>query len=284
VRTLSRRSVVGGMAGTAALAVASPAATAGISPEPATDQQPQAGADRGTAPGAAGAIQPVRLTTEHAENPLGIGTAAPRFGWQLVANGHDRAQSAYQIVVASSPDRLTTKPTEPDIWDTGRVSSPDQTALVYAGPALRSRTRYHWAVRAWDERGRPGPYSAPAWFETALLDEDEWTADWIGSGIVVPPPVRVLAPQQFEPTSLAGHVLGQSFASKGPLVAVAVLLAIPPDQTGSCRMTLRQHGPDGSVLTLDIQVPVNAVAELVLPDRDQRLLGSGRYHIVTPIS
>ncbi len=48
-----------------------------------------------------------------------------------------------------------------DVWDSGRV---DLTVpwLDHAGPPLASRTRYHWAVRAWDEQGQPTAWSAPS--------------------------------------------------------------------------------------------------------------------------
>jgi hypothetical protein len=34
---------------------------------------------------------------------------------------------------------------------------------------------------------------------------------------------------------------------------------------------------------LDLRVPVNTVAEVRLPNGEQKELGSGRYHLVTPL-
>jgi alpha-L-rhamnosidase len=235
VAEVSRREVLGGVAGTAALTAfpagsrGGPAGTAASAADPAAD------------------MRPVGLTTNHVANPLGIGLVAPRFGWRLVASGRDRAQTAYRIMVATAPALLTNA--RPDVWDSGRVDSSEQSARVYAGSPLRSRTRYFWAVQAWDESGRPGPPSEVAWFETALDPDSDWTADWIGSGIDVPEPVRVLAPQLLEPTQLErGHLLGQSFDSTSRLVAVTVLLDLEQSATADVVMTLHRDGPDGEVV------------------------------------
>lgn len=192
-------------------------------------------------------MRPVGLTAEHVVNPLGIETTAPRLGWRLEAGGANRAQSGYQIMVASTPDLLARG--MPDEWNSGKVASGQQSAIPYGGPPLRSRTRYHWAVRVWDESGRRAPLSEVAWFETALLSEREWAAEWIGSGIVVPKPVRTLGPQRFRETALTpGQRFGQDFLSTSRLVAVAVLLTVAGTEPAGCVMTLRQDGPGGAVL------------------------------------
>ena len=238
---VGRRTVLGGVAGAVALS----AVSAGVRE---ADAMSAGDAETGTkGQGAAGRLRPVRLTTEHVVEPLGIDVTRPRFSWRLEAPGSDRAQSAYQIMVASSPDLLAQG--RPDVWDSGRVESSEQSAQLYAGPPLAARTRYFWAVRGWDEAGRPGHSSEVAWFETALLSERAWTAEWIGSGIVVLPAVRVLPPQRFEPTALKpGHTLGQSFVSAGPLTAVTVLLDVAEGAPAGFVMTLRRGGPTGAVL------------------------------------
>ncbi|MFF7162265.1 family 78 glycoside hydrolase catalytic domain [Streptomyces sp. NPDC008086] len=118
------------------------------------------------------------LTVEHRTNPLGVDATHPRFGWRTASPVRGRRQSAYRILVATAPDRLT--PGRADVWNSGRVTSPDSVAVRYAGPALRASTRYHWTVTVWDETGRTVPAAPTAHFETGLLGTDG-TAGWDGA-------------------------------------------------------------------------------------------------------
>jgi alpha-L-rhamnosidase len=127
-----------------------------------------------------------QLTTEYAHNPLGIDVARPRLSWQLSSPDREQNQTAYQILVASSPAVLAQS--QGDVWDSGKVSSGQSVNVQYGGPDLASRTRYYWEVRVWDSQGVPSAWSPPAWWETALLNPGEWTADWIG------PPATDLTP------------------------------------------------------------------------------------------
>jgi alpha-L-rhamnosidase len=120
----------------------------------------------------------VDLRCEHAENPLGIDVAAPRFSWRVATDRNHAAQSAYQVLVASSGAALARD--EGDLWDSGRRESPRSADVAYAGAALESRRRYYWKVRVWDEEGEALDYSKTAWFEMALLNDDDWEAHWIG--------------------------------------------------------------------------------------------------------
>jgi alpha-L-rhamnosidase len=118
------------------------------------------------------------LTVEHRPDPLGVDVARPRFGWRTDSTVRGRRQTAYRILVATSADRLT--PARADVWDSGRVTSPDSVAVRYAGPALRPSTRYHWTVTVWDEHARAVPAAPTAHFETGLLSADG-TAGWDGA-------------------------------------------------------------------------------------------------------
>ncbi|WP_406142214.1 alpha-L-rhamnosidase [Streptomyces sp. NBC_01089] len=135
--------------------------------------------------GAAAAVRVTAPTVEYAGRPLGIDAAQPRLSWPLASGGHDLTQTAYQIRVATDPGRLS----EPDVWDSARVASPDSLLVPYAGPPLRSRTRYHWSVRVWDDRGEVSGWSEPSWWETGLTETSDWSAQWIGApaGLVASP-------------------------------------------------------------------------------------------------
>ncbi|MFE7843079.1 family 78 glycoside hydrolase catalytic domain [Streptomyces sp. NPDC057474] len=126
---------------------------------------------------------PVRgLTVEHRTDPLGVDADRPRFGWRTRSAGRGWRQGEYQILVASSPGRLTAA--RADVWNSGRVRSSDSVAVRYAGKSLRASTRYHWTVSVWDADGRAAGTASPSVFETGLMSTDGvagWDgARWIG--------------------------------------------------------------------------------------------------------
>ncbi|MET9471903.1 alpha-L-rhamnosidase [Streptomyces sp. NPDC002922] len=116
-------------------------------------------------------------TVEYVSHPLGLDVPQPRLSWPLASDRPGQAQTAYQIRVAGSPGRLA----KPDVWDSGKVMSPDSVLVPYAGPALTSRTRYYWTVRVWDARGKASAWSEPSWWETGLTARSDWSAQWIGA-------------------------------------------------------------------------------------------------------
>ena len=121
------------------------------------------------------------LRTEYATNPLGIDVVRPRFSWELqVADASvDRGikQTAYEVRVATDVGGLADGTGL--IWRSGKVSSDQSTHVEYDGPPLTSARRYHWRVRVWDQDGRASAWSKPAFWEMGLLNESDWTAEWI---------------------------------------------------------------------------------------------------------
>ncbi len=125
----------------------------------------------------AGPGAPETLTVEDRQNPLGIDDPTPEFGWLTHDSRQGAAQSAYQILVASSPDRLV--PGKADRWDSGVVQSDRGSYISYAGKPLSSRETLFWTVRTADACGHFGPWALAARFEMGLLTNDDWTAHWI---------------------------------------------------------------------------------------------------------
>jgi len=119
---------------------------------------------------------PVRLRCEAVQNPLGIDNPTPHLSWQSDNTERNWNQSAYQILVASSADRLHRD--SADLWDSGKVKSAESVGIPYSGPKLEARKRYYWAVRVWDAKGRASISSEIAWWETGLGATD-WKAKWI---------------------------------------------------------------------------------------------------------
>ncbi|WP_105974272.1 alpha-L-rhamnosidase [Streptomyces geranii] len=141
----------------------------------------------GTSAAAAGSPRPHGapvggLTVEHRTDPLGVDAARPRFGWRTRSATRGWSQGAYQILVASSPDRLTGA--RADVWNSGRVRSADSVAVRCAGKSLAPSTRYYWTVTVWDAEGHIAGTAPAAHFETGLLSTDGVTgwdgAQWIG--------------------------------------------------------------------------------------------------------
>jgi Bacterial alpha-L-rhamnosidase 6 hairpin glycosidase domain/Alpha-L-rhamnosidase N-terminal domain/Bacterial alpha-L-rhamnosidase concanavalin-like domain/Bacterial alpha-L-rhamnosidase C-terminal domain len=124
------------------------------------------------------AAAPVRsLRTEYLVNPLGIHETAPRFSWVINSNRRGERQTAYQVLVASSPEMLLKG--KGDLWDSGKVISDNSTQVVYAGKALHSRENCFWTVRIWDGDSKPGPWAPVAHWSMGLMQRSDWAAQWI---------------------------------------------------------------------------------------------------------
>jgi hypothetical protein len=140
-----------------------------------------------------GAPAPAGLHCEYLTDPLGIDVEHPRLSWVLPAGARGRAQSAYQILVASSAENLSKN--AGDLWNSGKVGSSESTFVPYEGQPLSSGMRCYWKVRAWDETGRASPWSRPALWSMGILRESEWYGRWIG--LARPPEVPEKTPLPF---------------------------------------------------------------------------------------
>lgn len=118
-----------------------------------------------------------KLTTENLENPVGIAAAAPRLSWQLQSLTRGKAQTAYQIQVATTAAALEADAA--DVWDSGQVNGDGQVLIPYAGPALRNASTYRWRVRVWDEAGTASVWSPGAQWTTGMADTSGWRASWM---------------------------------------------------------------------------------------------------------
>lgn len=129
----------------------------------------------------AAGIIPTQLRCESKPEPIGLTETNPRLGWQVVTtNAAERGQyqSAYQIQVASTPQLLAAN--AGDVWDTGPVTTNQTSQIVYAGPSLVSHQLCYWHVRVWDKDGQVSSWSSPASWSMGILNQGEWTSQWIG--------------------------------------------------------------------------------------------------------
>lgn len=132
---------------------------------------------------AAATVRVTNLKCEYAVDPLGVDVAAPRLSWQVSSDQNGTRQTAWNILVASSPELLA--PGRADLWD--YMTDDDRTMVPYGGKPLTSSQQVYWKVRAWaPEDGKPSmnqptPWSAPATWTMGLLKAGDWQAKWLTS-------------------------------------------------------------------------------------------------------
>jgi alpha-L-rhamnosidase len=123
-------------------------------------------------------LEPVDLQCEFRANPSGLEVLGPQLSWQEESPARNQAQTAYEILVASSREQLQENCA--DCWDSGKVFSADTVNLSYAGATLVSGGEYFWKVRVWDRAGRASGWSKPARWTMGLLKPADWHGQWIG--------------------------------------------------------------------------------------------------------
>ena len=118
------------------------------------------------------------LECEHLENPLGISATEPRLSWYSESTERSQLQTAYQILVSSSAEKLAND--EGDLWDCKKVASDQSLFVHYAGKPLNSHDECFWKVRVWDKADKPSPWSEAAKWSMGLLKPTDWHGKWIG--------------------------------------------------------------------------------------------------------
>jgi len=137
------------------------------------------------------------LKCEYRENPIGIDVVKPMLFWQIVSAEKGWLQSTYEIKVASSESLLNED--KGDIWESAKVSSSENTNILFEGKKLISDKRYWWKVRVWDIKGKPSAWSKTAFWHTGIFDANEWHAKWISSRYVEAKQGHLQIPERAEP-------------------------------------------------------------------------------------
>ncbi len=140
--------------------------------------------------GADGSLTVVLPSVENLSNPVGVDSTTPRLSWvskATNASAYNKSQSAYQVLVASSAEKLADD--EGDLWDSGKVESDKSLYVQYVGKSLASLQRCYWKVRVWDEQGAASAWSEPATWIQGVVDAKDWKAEWIGQPEEVRPDV-----------------------------------------------------------------------------------------------
>ena len=154
------------------------------------------------------------LTCEHLCDPLGIDVTMPRLSWILASSARGQVQTAYQILVASSPAALAKD--EGDLWNSGKVMSNRSVLVPYAGSTLRSGMICYWKVQVWDKDGRQSAWSSTGVWTMALLSQEEWRGQWIG---------KDGGPDTSDDRTLPARWLRKEFSVTKPIARAIVSLA-----------------------------------------------------------
>ncbi|RYD18283.1 MAG: hypothetical protein EOP88_23125, partial [Verrucomicrobiaceae bacterium] len=130
---------------------------------------------------------------------------SPEFAWIYQPSRRGDRQSAYRIIVATTP--LLAGAGTGDGWDSGKVTSGQSVNVEHGGTALATGGKYWWRVRTWDAAGKASGWSAAQAFTIAATApqsgarsvykssaNDASGFDWAGRyqpsfGSVVPPVV-----------------------------------------------------------------------------------------------
>jgi alpha-L-rhamnosidase len=121
-------------------------------------------------------INVVNLKCEYMENPVGIDRGEPRFTWQIETEKPGTYQKSCRIYVGS--DSAEVSRGNGKVWESGEI----KTSVVparYNGEKLSPFTRYYWAVKVKDGKNNWSGMSAVSFFETGMMDPDNWQGEWI---------------------------------------------------------------------------------------------------------
>lgn len=114
-----------------------------------------------------------KLKIDYQENPVGI-AEVPQFQWEIASDRRNVIQKAYWLQIAF--DAAFTDL----VYDSGWISSGESAHCIPEGMKLQSAKRYYARVRvedAWEQ----GPWSEAAFFITALVEPDRWSAPFISA-------------------------------------------------------------------------------------------------------
>lgn len=119
------------------------------------------------------------LRTEYLSNPLGIDCKTPRLSWKIESDEQNVFQHSYRIQCALSEAELNDQANL--VWDSGTKHSDQSIHIPYNGKPLNSGQRLYWKVRVSISSGAVSDWSSPSFWEMGLMEESDWSAQWIES-------------------------------------------------------------------------------------------------------
>ena len=172
----------------------------------------------------ASSLEIVGARCESLDDPIGLDTLEPRLSWLMESDRRGQKQTAYQLLVATSPDKLNQD--IGDLWDTGKVESDQSIHIRYAGRPLLSLMDCHWKVRVWDRDGNPSEWGSSSRWRMGLLEPDDWKAEWIGNPVNLDDDEVIVSKAIYQ--TLDGSVAVDVTAIVRELLADSEMLTVSP--------------------------------------------------------
>ncbi|HKI87493.1 MAG TPA: hypothetical protein VKA38_00605, partial [Draconibacterium sp.] len=116
------------------------------------------------------------MQCEYLVNPIGIDASHPRFTWQIKSDQPGISQNAVKVFVGTKAEEVARG--KGNVWESGTLLK-SVIPLVYFGPELKPFTRYFWSVRVQNRDGGWSPFSEVAFFETGMMQQNNWKGAWI---------------------------------------------------------------------------------------------------------
>lgn len=181
------------------------------------------------------------LRCEYRAEPMGLDVAQPRLSWVVTSDRRAETQTACQILVASSSEKLALN--EGDLWNSGRMAESNSLNMAYTGRPLVSQQACFWKVRVWDRDGQPSAWSAPARWTMGLLHADDWQAQWISDPVLADPANRPLTPihcyrSELTTNPAAAKWIELDLGTSRRVDAVDLLAARPRQQSNQFRSVM----------------------------------------------
>lgn len=120
------------------------------------------------------------MRCEYQAAPIGVDSPAPRFTWNYTTSNEDGtefSQNSYQLCIATREQDLGNS--SENSWQSDTIYSGIPYAIYQGAKKLKPRTRYYWQVTAWDKTGNHKITSPISSFETAQINQSDWTGVWI---------------------------------------------------------------------------------------------------------
>lgn len=130
-----------------------------------------------SAPAAAQRLRITALQVDYLQHPIGLDNPHPRFSWKLESQQRGTMQQSYELRVATNIRELQAGRNL--VWESGKIRNDASVQISYAGPALKSKTRYFWQVKISDNHGNTSGWTAPDSWQMGMLDPGDWSAKWI---------------------------------------------------------------------------------------------------------